>query len=186
MRFTGAVFFAGAALAGSTVYSTDYVTITSCGPTVTNCPAASTVTSSTVYPVSSGVVSSAVISSSSALSGNGTVPSYPTQNVPGQSSSVVTSATSETLPTGKATSSVPTVKSASTAPYPTAGVSTSKKVPEQPLYPTSVIPITYTTCVPTVTVSYSTITVTPSVPAGTGKPTTSAPGVYPTGGFTPS
>lgn len=57
MRFTtAAALFAGAASAGSTVYSTDWFTITSCGPEVTNCPARSTVVSSTVYPVTTETV----------------------------------------------------------------------------------------------------------------------------------
>jgi len=37
------------ASAGSTLYVTDVVTITSCAPTVTDCPAHSTVTSTTSY-----------------------------------------------------------------------------------------------------------------------------------------
>ncbi|KAK3322386.1 hypothetical protein B0H66DRAFT_201590 [Apodospora peruviana] len=62
MRFAAAVVaFAGAVMAyeyeetapESTVYSTDYVTVTSCAAYVTNCPAESTVVSTTVYPVSS-------------------------------------------------------------------------------------------------------------------------------------
>jgi hypothetical protein len=64
MRFAAATLVAGAALASaslkdssdSTVYSTDYVTITSCGPTVTNCPADSTVVSSTVIPWTTSTV----------------------------------------------------------------------------------------------------------------------------------
>jgi hypothetical protein len=57
MRFTtAAALFAGAASAGSTVYSTDWFTITSCAPEVTNCPARSTVVSSTVYPVTTSTI----------------------------------------------------------------------------------------------------------------------------------
>ena len=37
MRFAAAAVFAGVAV-GSTVYSTDHVTITSCAPEVTDCP----------------------------------------------------------------------------------------------------------------------------------------------------
>ncbi|KAF5659520.1 gpi anchored serine-rich protein [Fusarium circinatum] len=43
----------------SKVYETKRVTITSCGPEVTNCPARSTVTSNTVYPVPPQVTSAA-------------------------------------------------------------------------------------------------------------------------------
>jgi hypothetical protein len=46
-----AALFAGAVMAESTTYVTDVVTITSCASTVTNCPARSTVTSTTSYPV---------------------------------------------------------------------------------------------------------------------------------------
>jgi len=53
MRFSiiATIFAAGAVMAESTVYTTEEVTITSCAPTVTNCPARSTVTSVTSYPV---------------------------------------------------------------------------------------------------------------------------------------
>ena len=68
MRFAAAAaLFASVALADysaepeSTVYSTDYVTITSCGPTVTNCPAKSTVTSSTIYPVTTSTIYSTTV-----------------------------------------------------------------------------------------------------------------------------
>lgn len=67
MRFSAASVVAGAAVASaglhpavsqfdSTVYSTNVVTITSCGPTVTNCPAESTVVSSTVIPFTTSTV----------------------------------------------------------------------------------------------------------------------------------
>lgn len=61
MRFSAAALVAGAAMvyAGddqSTVYSTDYVTVTSCGPTVTDCPAESTVVSSSVIPLTTSTV----------------------------------------------------------------------------------------------------------------------------------
>ncbi|KAK4461427.1 hypothetical protein QBC42DRAFT_347204 [Cladorrhinum samala] len=54
MRFAAAIVaLAGAALAEdmSTVYSTEYYTVTSCAASVTNCPARSTVVSSSVFPV---------------------------------------------------------------------------------------------------------------------------------------
>jgi hypothetical protein len=51
MRFAAvAALFAGA-VSAHTLYVTDVITITSCAPTVTNCPARSTVTSTTSYPV---------------------------------------------------------------------------------------------------------------------------------------
>ncbi|EGS20586.1 uncharacterized protein CTHT_0024200 [Thermochaetoides thermophila DSM 1495] len=57
MRFTLAVAaLAGVALAGNakrqeTVYQTVYKTITSCAPTVTECPASSTVVESSIIPI---------------------------------------------------------------------------------------------------------------------------------------
>lgn len=52
MRFAAAALLvAGVAVADYTTYVTDVVTITSCAPTVTNCPAHSIVTSMTSYPV---------------------------------------------------------------------------------------------------------------------------------------
>jgi len=69
MRFSAASVIAGAAMASaslqpavssaavdSTVYSTNVVTVTSCGPTVTDCPARSTVVSSTVIPYTTSTV----------------------------------------------------------------------------------------------------------------------------------
>lgn len=66
MRFSAASVVAGAAVASaslqpvssydSTVYSTNVVTVTSCGPTVTDCPAASTVVSSEVIPYTTSTV----------------------------------------------------------------------------------------------------------------------------------
>lgn len=50
MRFAAtAAVFAATAMAGQVVYETEYHTITSCKPEITDCPARSTVTSSTVY-----------------------------------------------------------------------------------------------------------------------------------------
>lgn len=63
MRFAVAtVAFAGAVLAQgtdepqSTVFSTEFFTITSCAPTVTNCPARSTVVTSSVVPMTTSTV----------------------------------------------------------------------------------------------------------------------------------
>jgi hypothetical protein len=52
MRFAVvSALFAGAVMAQSTTYVTDIITITSCAATVTNCPARSTITHTTSYPV---------------------------------------------------------------------------------------------------------------------------------------
>ncbi|CAK7230126.1 hypothetical protein SCUCBS95973_007465 [Sporothrix curviconia] len=64
MRFAAAaIFFAGAVMAGtevaeSTVYSTEYQTITSCAPDVTNCPAR---TSTKVHPLTTSTVFSTTV-----------------------------------------------------------------------------------------------------------------------------
>lgn len=65
MRFAAAaLFFAGAVMAGtesaaeSTVYSTEYQTITSCAPDVTNCPAR---TSTKVHPLTTSTVYSTTV-----------------------------------------------------------------------------------------------------------------------------
>ncbi|KAK0738372.1 hypothetical protein B0T18DRAFT_441126 [Schizothecium vesticola] len=63
MRFAAIIAGAGLAAAsleggkpGSTLYSTQYTTVTSCGPTVTNCPAKSTVVKSHVIPLTTSTV----------------------------------------------------------------------------------------------------------------------------------
>ncbi|KIH92995.1 hypothetical protein SPBR_03196 [Sporothrix brasiliensis 5110] len=65
MRFAAAaLFFAGAVMAGtespaeSTIYSTEYQTITSCAPEVTNCPAR---TSTKVHPLTTSTVFSTTV-----------------------------------------------------------------------------------------------------------------------------
>ncbi|KAH9883902.1 hypothetical protein F4778DRAFT_586502 [Xylariomycetidae sp. FL2044] len=153
MQFAAtAVLFAGAAMAGSTVLLTDYITVTSCAPEITNCPASSTATYSSIYP---GTTETSVAA----------VPSYPASNSTASYPAAVSS---------------PSAATSMTAPYPTS------KAPE-----TSLIPITYTTCVPTTSVSYSTVTVSPTkpattpagtAPAGTGSPSST----YPTGSPIPT
>lgn len=90
MRFSvfAATFLASATavLAGeSTIYVTDEITITSCHSTVTNCPARSTVTSTTTYPV--------ITSSSAPVYANSSAPvSSPPYTVVPPPVSVATSA----------------------------------------------------------------------------------------------
>lgn len=85
--------------AASTVYSTEYMTITSCAATVTDCPARSTVVSSTSYPViatGAGSVSApAPVSSNDALTG--------AQSSFTSVSPVVTAAPAPLYPAGNAT-----------------------------------------------------------------------------------
>ncbi|KAK4650140.1 hypothetical protein QC762_701970 [Podospora pseudocomata] len=64
MRFAvAAVALAGAAIAQdvaeeahSTVYSTEYYTVTSCVPEVTDCPASATVVTSSVFPITTSTI----------------------------------------------------------------------------------------------------------------------------------
>lgn len=80
----------------STVYSTEYMTITSCAASVTDCPARSTVVSSTSYPVvATGSGSAPAVSSNAAQTG---APSSFTSVSP-----VVTSAPAPLYPAGNAT-----------------------------------------------------------------------------------
>lgn len=140
MHFTAATVavFAGlaAAMPGNveTVYRTEDVTITSCEPTVTDCPASSSVpagagaassstpTSIPAIPTSSGGVIPGASSSSVPVNPSisiGNTPSYPapTSSVVPVTTCIptVTYSTvhpSPTAPTGGATSSVPVIPSA--------------------------------------------------------------------------
>jgi hypothetical protein len=87
VALAGAVAAHGSKAPESTVYSTDIVTITSCGPTVTNCPARSTVTSSTVYPVTTSTVYATTVKTITSCAATVT-------NCPAHSTVVVT----ETIP----------------------------------------------------------------------------------------
>ncbi|KAG9232564.1 hypothetical protein BJ875DRAFT_74542 [Amylocarpus encephaloides] len=100
MQFTiaSAAFMATAVMAGahveqSTVYATTAVTITSCAPYVTDCPAQSTVTSLTSYPV---VPSAAPVNYS-----NSTITTKPSEN----------SGASATIPPAAPSISVLTIES---------------------------------------------------------------------------
>ncbi|KAJ6036612.1 hypothetical protein N7540_000891 [Penicillium herquei] len=80
MRFTIAAvaFFAGLVAADTTVFETEQVTVTSCGPEVTNCPASSGVaTSVPVVPTSVVVPNGVGAASSGAPSWTTAVPAAP-------------------------------------------------------------------------------------------------------------
>ncbi|KAL3471558.1 hypothetical protein BJX99DRAFT_263142 [Aspergillus californicus] len=154
MRFSAAAvaFFAGLAIAApggdiETIYSTDEVTITSCAPTVTDCPG--NTASATTEPT--GVEPTTDVPTTSVPAATSSVPVVPEQpETPSSSSAVPPVVPSEE----------PTVPS----------------VPEVPTGSVSVFPVT--TCIPTVT--YSTITVTPTAGATTSKPVIpGAPSVVP-------
>lgn len=144
MRFTAAsiAFFAGLAAAipqgeADTVYSTEDFTITSCAPTVTDCPSRRTSTPQGVEAVTSSTPS--VVATSSAVASSSS-PVAPVET-PSSSSSPVAAAPSSPAPVQQPTSKVVAVE------VPTSHV--------------SVIPIT--TCVPTTT--YSTVVVPASSPS---------------------
>ncbi|CAG7950685.1 unnamed protein product [Penicillium nalgiovense] len=154
MRFTTATiaFFAGLAIAApgadQTVYETDEVTITSCAPTVTDCPGNS---GAGVEPTGSTTPSSvpAAVTSPAGEASETPVPSAETETPAW--SSVPTWAPS--VPAPSAPSSVPSAP----APAPPAGT---------PVVSSSVIAVT--TCVPTVI--YSTVPVSATTPAGGNVP----------------
>ncbi|KAH8595568.1 hypothetical protein B0O99DRAFT_511844 [Bisporella sp. PMI_857] len=160
--------FAGAAMAvkQSTIYQTEEITITSCAPTVTNCPAASTVVSLTSYPV---------VSPTETPAG----PSYPVYT-PSPSSHANVS-----VPVYVPSSTAEGVKTTPVPVYPTG-------TPAAPSsYSLSTIEIS--TCVPTVI--YSTVTLYPTTsPVPTYAPAPSSTGTivvpgnvtYPTVPATPS
>ncbi|KAJ5713693.1 uncharacterized protein N7483_010874 [Penicillium malachiteum] len=80
MRFTIAAvaFFAGLVAADTTVFETEQVTVTSCGPEVTNCPASSGVATSVPVVATSAVVPNGVgAASSGAPSWTTAVPAAP-------------------------------------------------------------------------------------------------------------
>lgn len=97
MQFSVAAvaLLATVASAGSTLYVTDVVTITSCAPTVTYCPARSTVTSTTSY-IRTTAVSAPVYQ-------NTTVPVLPSTKAPVEPSKPVS------LSTEYITTCIPTV-----------------------------------------------------------------------------
>lgn len=203
MRFAIAtVALAGAVIAQeiseeaqSTVYSTEYYTVTSCAPEVTNCPASSTVVESSIFPVTTSTIYNTVISTVIACPKTVT-------NCPADSTVLVTEtvAVSTTIcPVGPtitasatgghyANSSVPIVH-----PHPSSshgGVNPSHVAPSSsfitaaPACPTTsvrTISTSITTVIPTVI--YETVEVAcPTVPGG-GNPGVPAPsGVVPSGG----
>ncbi|KAK8108428.1 hypothetical protein PG984_014229 [Apiospora sp. TS-2023a] len=155
MQFAATAALFATAVSGAMVYETQYHTITSCAPEVTDCPARSTVTSSTVMAVTTGPAGYAVSS---------VVPQKPVETPAGSSPAV------PVVPTGgKQTGPYDTAP----APYPTAPVVQSVKSnsPVEPSMPAGGNPVTsvqtISTCMPTVI--YSTVTIgqgVPTAPAG--------------------
>lgn len=165
MRFAvAAVAFAGAVMAESTVYSTEYYTVTSCGPTVTDCPASSTAVHSSVIPLTTSTVYSTTVKTVTSCAATVT-------NCPAHSTVVVT----ETIPIS---TTICPVSASSTKYYNTTEVSkpaytytsetaafTTSKAAACPTYSVKTISTSVTTVVPTVI--YETV----SIPC----PTTASP-----------
>ncbi|KAB8260663.1 hypothetical protein BDV32DRAFT_46787 [Aspergillus pseudonomiae] len=184
MRFSAATvaLFAGlvAALPNGevhTVYQTEDVTITSCAPTVTDCPGRQTSTPEGVEPIATptGITTEetpvAQTSSAEVPPVEETTPAVPPA-VPTSSSPVIPSQ-------GPSSSgSVPAVPSSSSPVIP--------QPPQQPSQGTTVIAVT--TCIPTVT--YSTITGPAGTPTGVSPGKSSSVPVIgtpaPSGSATPS
>ncbi|KAJ4407257.1 hypothetical protein N0V85_004399, partial [Neurospora sp. IMI 360204] len=146
MRFSAAALvMAGAALAEeaaqSTVYSTDYVTITSCAPTVTNCPARSTVVTSSIYPVTTSTIYSTTVRTITQCP-----PSQP--DCPAHSTQVVT----ETIPVATTVCPVTETSSAGAVGASSTGAisngTTVAPVQSQPAAVTGMPPTTLSTAAP--------------------------------------
>lgn len=143
-------------LTQSTVYSTEYETVTSCAPTVTDCPARSTVTSSSVYLASTTLVSAVTETTPAATTPVATTP----EATPETTTPEAASATSSNSPVGE---SAPPAAGSSKAVIPTVSVGGASSF-------TSVSPVLTTggasVCVPSYsvkTISTSTTTVIPTV-----------------------
>ncbi|KAH8894850.1 hypothetical protein GQ53DRAFT_762248 [Thozetella sp. PMI_491] len=181
MRFaTASVVLAGAVAAhnkGSIVYSTDYVTITSCGPEVTNCPAKTyssevPLTTSTVFATTTRTITSCAAT---------------VTNCPAHSTVVVT----ETIPVSTTVCPVTETETPSSKPPHNYGNSTTPVVPKTSTGVTLATSKPVTTpasvCVPSKsvkTISTSVTTVIPTVYYETVDvpcPTKSAPSSGPSG-----
>lgn len=170
MRFAAVAVFAGAVMAESiqsTVYSTEYHTVTSCAASVTDCPARSTQVHTSVYPLTTSTVYSTTVKTITSCAPTVT-------NCPAHSTVVVT----ETIPisttvcpvtassTKYSNSSAPATSAGSYQPsYSQTAVLTTSKAPACPTYSVKTISTSVTTVVPTVI--YETV----SIPC----PTTASP-----------
>ncbi|KAE8383596.1 hypothetical protein BDV26DRAFT_251278 [Aspergillus bertholletiae] len=183
MRFSVATIalFAGlvAALPNGevhTVYQTEDVTITSCAPTVTDCPGRQTSTPEGVEPITTPPA---------AVTTETPVPETPSVEVPPpaeetSSTPAVPTSSSPVIPVPSGSGSVPSVPSSSSPVIP------QPPAQSPPSEGTTVIAVT--TCIPTVT--YSTITGPAGTPTGVSPGKTSSVPVIgtpaPSGGSTPS
>ncbi|ROV92252.1 hypothetical protein VPNG_09681 [Cytospora leucostoma] len=112
----------------STVFSTEWVTITSCAATVTDCPARSTVTSSTVKPLATTVKPASSAVASSIATEESSAPASPASSAVASSaaeSSVAAVATTSAVSSVQASATSIAVPTTFSAAYP-AGNSTGK------------------------------------------------------------
>jgi hypothetical protein len=198
MRFAvAAVALAGVALAQdvaeeaqSTVYSTEYYTVTSCAAEVTDCPASATVVTSSVFPLTTSTVYAT--STYTVTDCAETVTDCPADATHVVTETIAVSTTvcpvTEVEPTASASSShyYSNTTSVDNAPYPTSGhaeptkpapISTLVTVaPECPGTSIRTISTSITTVIPTVI--YETV----EVPCPTGGPS----GIPSPSGYTPS
>ncbi|RFU25973.1 hypothetical protein B7463_g10357, partial [Scytalidium lignicola] len=174
----------------STIFSTSVSTIISCAPTVTNCPAHSTILTTVIVPVSTTVCPvTAAEGTSTGPAGSGPTPSGPAPSGPAGSGP----SPSGSLPSGPAgsgpSSSGPVSSSAAPVQYTTSTIfstsvstiiSCAPTVTNCPAHSTIlttvVVPVSTTICPVTATEGASTST--PAGPAGSG-PTPS--GSFPSG-----
>ena len=139
MRFSTVAFMAGSALAHghdaptSTDYTTKVHTITSCGPTVTNCPAHSTIITTETIPISTTVCPVGPTTSAG--------PVYPNSTI--------------AVPTGGASSAQPSGPVTVSSALPSGPATTA--APECPSHSVTAITKSYTTVL--TTVEYSTVEV---------------------------
>lgn len=183
--------------AETTVYSTEYVTVTSCAASVTNCPADSTVVYSTSYPATStaeAVYPGTTSTAEAVYPGTSSAPVVPYPNKYSNSSSVVvpvypgTSTKGEYpgYPVASSSAEVPVYPgkphgTGSVAPYPPVYLTTSTAAPACPTYSVKTVVEDYTTVLQTTkyeTVAVPCPTAVPSgypVPSGNGSSTYPAP-----------
>ena len=185
MRFTAAALFAGAVVAQSTVTSVEYTTITSCAPTVTDCPSHSTVTSSsTKYQTTSTIYTTEYSTVTDCPKTVTDCPAHSTHTVT-SSYSVGTTVCDVTPTGGHYSNSTVTYKPTTPAEsYPTTGgpKPTGPAAPACPTYSVKTISTSVTTVVPTVI--YETVSIPcptapgskPPTPSGTAPPTPGKPG----------
>lgn len=186
MRFAiAAVALAGAVFAAeeaeSTVYSTEFYTITSCAPTVTNCPASSTVVSSSVRPMTT----STIYATNTVTNCPDTVSHCPSESTVTETVAVSTTVcpveeassteTSSPAETTESSSPAETSEASSGSVIPPPAPTSAAPAPECPTISVKTIKTSVTTVIPTIiyetqTVPCPTTTATPS-----GMPTSTKP-----------